>query len=131
MRSPAAPLRDIVSIEGGSSSNGCTDDGGPDDIRRTRLMSQRTIVLVALALTIAAPCAASAQTEPTSPIPDVRTTATAERSVRPDVATFSLSFNASGRTPLAAGQAVAARADSIRRSLIRLGIPRDSLVSGY
>lgn len=60
---------------------------------------------------------------------EVRTSATAERSVRPDRATLTLSLSAPGRTPSLAGRAVAARADSIRNALVALGIPRDSLVS--
>lgn len=71
-----------------------------------------------------------AQTSTSSPSPEVRTAATAERSVRPELASVTFSFNAIGPTPLAAGRAVAARADSLRRALQALGIPRDSLVSG-
>lgn len=67
---------------------------------------------------------------PAPPAPEVRTAATAQRSVRPDLASVTFSFSASGPTPLAAGRAVAARADSLRRALQALGIPRDSLVSG-
>ena len=60
---------------------------------------------------------------------EVRTVATAERRVRPDFATVTLRFNAERESPRAAGAAVAAQADSLRRALGALGIPRDSLVS--
>jgi uncharacterized protein len=62
--------------------------------------------------------------------PEVRTTGTAERSIRPDRATFTVSFSALGASPKEAGSRVAARADSLRRAYGALGIPRDSLVSG-
>jgi uncharacterized protein YggE len=63
-------------------------------------------------------------------VPTVQTAATAQRNVRPDVAILTLSFSALGRTPAAAGEALASRADGIRRALQGLGIPRDSLLSG-
>jgi len=60
----------------------------------------------------------------------VRTSATARRDIRPDQASFTLQFTADGRTPAEAGQRLAARADSVRRALMALGIPRDSMVTG-
>jgi uncharacterized protein YggE len=60
----------------------------------------------------------------------VQAAATVERSVQPDVAILTLNFSARGRTPAAAGDALASRADSIRRALQALGIPRDSLLTG-
>ena len=61
---------------------------------------------------------------------DVRTAATAHRSVRPDQAVFTLQFTADGPTPIQAGQRLAARADTVRRALMALGIARDSIVTG-
>lgn len=61
--------------------------------------------------------------------PEVRTAATAERSVPPDLATVTLQFWAQGATPREAGRRVAAKADSLRQALATLGIPRDSLVN--
>lgn len=90
-------------------------------------------VRLALALVACtAPVATSAQaTRADTPIvPEVRTSAVGERSVLPDLATVTLRFSATGRTPLDAGRAVAARADSLRRALQAIGIPRDSLVTG-
>lgn len=73
---------------------------------------------------------APAQEAHAGPAPaELRTSATAQRPVRPDVATITLDFTALGFTPQDAGRHVAARADSLRRGLQALGIPRDSLVS--
>lgn len=90
-------------------------------------LARQTLILSLLALPV---LGAEAQSDSASRLPEVRTSATAERSVRPDLAIVTFSFNATGPTPLAAGRAVAARADSLRRALQALGIPRDSLVSG-
>jgi len=87
-----------------------------------------TIWLVPLVLTAAPPVRAQSDSTPTRP--EVRTTGVAERSARPDLAVITFSFSAPGRTPMAAGQAVAARAERFRRALQALGIPRDSLISG-
>lgn len=63
------------------------------------------------------------------PPSEIRTSATARRFVRPDFATVKLSFTADGSTPQEAGRALAARADSLRRALGKLGIPKDSLIT--
>lgn len=63
-------------------------------------------------------------------VSEVRTVGTAQRSVRPDLAVVTLEFSAVGANPREAGQRVAARADSLRRALHAIGIPRDSLVTG-
>lgn len=81
-------------------------------------------VLAVLALT----SGASAQEGRQNP-GEVRTTATAHRSVRPDLAIVRLSFSAKAGTPREAGRALAARADSLRRALMAIGIPRDSLIT--
>jgi uncharacterized protein YggE len=65
-----------------------------------------------------------------SGVSEVRTVGTAQRTVRPDLAVVTLEFSAVGASPREAGQRVAARADSLRRALYEIGIPRDSLVSG-
>src|SRR5438093_3341535 len=73
---------------------------------------------------------APAQARPDRPeTPEVRTTATVQRSVQPDLATVTLQFTAEGATPAQAGSRLASRADSLRRALATLGIPRDSLVN--
>ncbi len=72
----------------------------------------------------------AAQTTAGAPdTPQVRTAATVQRSVQPDLATVTLEFAADGATPSEAGARLAARADSLRRALGTLGIPRDSLVN--
>ncbi len=81
-------------------------------------------VLAALLL-LAAPSVVAAQTDTA----EVRTAATARRSVRPDHAVFTVQFTAEGLTTAEAGRNLAARADSVRRALMALGIPRDSLVT--
>src|SRR2546426_11211795 len=73
---------------------------------------------------------APAQTRPDRPeAPEVRTAATVQRSVQPNLATVTLQFTAEGSTPGEAGRHLASRADSLRRALATLGIPRDSLVN--
>src|SRR5213596_2239363 len=70
-------------------------------------------ILVAGVLAVSG-TAAPAQTRPDRPeTPEVRTAATVQRSVQPDQA----------------GSRLASRADSLRRALATLGIPRDSLVN--
>lgn len=82
-----------------------------------------------------AAAAASAQ-EPTTapartltPIPEVRTSVTVERAVRPDLAIVSIGYSADARTVREAGRMLAVRADSLRRALQAVGIPRDSTVT--
>ena len=100
----------------------------PFEVRHRRLLA----LLFLAPLAPLAPLAAQERPagDDDSRVPEIRASATAERHVRPDLAVISFSFTAEGSTPLRAGQAVAARADSIRRALQGLGIPRDSLVSG-
>src|SRR3989442_11484018 len=86
-------------------------------------------ILVAGVLAVSG-TAAPAQTRPDRPeTPEVRTTATVQRSVQPDLATVTLQFTGEGATPAQAGSRLASRADSLRRALGTLGIPRDSLVN--
>src|SRR5947199_8718108 len=74
--------------------------------------------------------AAPAQTRPDRPeTPEVRTAATVQRSVQPDLATVTLQFTGDAATPAQAGSRLASRADSLRRALATLGIPRDSLAN--
>jgi uncharacterized protein len=63
-------------------------------------------------------------------VSEVRTVGTAQRSVRPDLAVVTLEFSAVGASPREAGQRVSALADSLRRALHAIGIPRDSLLTG-
>jgi uncharacterized protein YggE len=75
------------------------------------------------------PCRMHAQSI-VSGTPEVRSVGSAQRSVPPDLAVVTLQFSAVGASPQQAGKRVAARADSLRRALHRIGIPRDSLVTG-
>lgn len=78
---------------------------------------------------IAAPVPTVAQDKPPAP-PQVYTAATVTRSIRPDLAVITVRFSAEGESPIEAGASLALRADSLRRALQSLGIPRDSLISG-
>lgn len=59
----------------------------------------------------------------------VRTVGTAIRHVAPNLAIVKLNFLAEGRSPKEAGHRLAVRADSLRRALMSIGIPRDSLAT--
>jgi uncharacterized protein len=89
----------------------------------------RLAALCAAALVIA-PDAAPAQVPgPDSAHSQVRTVATAVRHVPPNLAIVKLTFTAEGRSTREAGKHLAARADSLRRALVAIGIPRDSLAT--
>jgi uncharacterized protein len=59
----------------------------------------------------------------------VQTVGIAVRRVAPNLAIFRLNFIAEGRSTREAGQRIAARADTLRRAMANLGVPRDSLVT--
>ena len=61
--------------------------------------------------------------------PQIQTSASATRSVPANQATLTLQFTAEDSTPALAGRRLALRADSVRRTLTALGIPRDSLIT--
>ena len=75
------------------------------------------------------PALVGAQSPERPDTPEVRTAATADRSVQPDLAIVTLEFAAQGTTPSQAGRRLAAKADSLRQALATLGIPRDSMVN--
>lgn len=83
---------------------------------------------LALLAAAALPDRAAAQ-EAQRPPSEIRTSATAKRFARPDLATVRLAFASGGETPMAAGRALAARADSLRQALQKIGIPGDSLIT--
>lgn len=60
---------------------------------------------------------------------EVRTGFTARRSIRASQASMTVQFTADGATPAKAQARLALRADSVRRALEALGIPRDSIVT--
>jgi uncharacterized protein YggE len=89
----------------------------------------RTVAILTLVLALPA-AAAAQQAEPTTPLPEIVSSASAERPVVANLAVLTVRFSRDGATPLAAGHNVALAADSLRRSLGRLGIPRDSIANG-
>ena len=91
--------------------------------------AHRKIIILIWGLIASGPLGAQASPAGAGPA-EAHTVASAQRSVRPDLAVFTITFTGTGRTPRGAGQAVAARADSLRRSLETLGIPHDSLMTG-
>jgi hypothetical protein len=91
----------------------------PGEDRMYRVTVGRSVWLIAL-IWIAA--AASAQEIPDSA--EVRTSGTAVRTTRPDLATFTVQLAAMGATPREAFGNVTERAHAIRDALVGLGIPR-------
>ncbi|HSE45266.1 MAG TPA: SIMPL domain-containing protein, partial [Gemmatimonadales bacterium] len=81
------------------------------------------------ALTTAGSTGGLAQARPADTA-EVRTVATAQRSIPPDRAKLTLQFTADGSTALEANQNLARRTDSVRRALATIGIPRDSILNG-
>ncbi len=65
-----------------------------------------------------------------APPPEVKTAATAERSVPADLARITLTFSREGRSRADAGARLAAKMDSVRRALEALGVSRDSMFTG-
>jgi uncharacterized protein YggE len=61
--------------------------------------------------------------------PEVRTAATAVRHVPPNLAVLRLNIAGEGRTVRDAGRRLAQGADSLRRALMSLGVPHDSLLT--
>lgn len=61
---------------------------------------------------------------------EISTSAAATLTLPPNLATISIEFTARGRSPRDAGRAAAERATAIRRALIAIGIPKDSLPTG-
>jgi uncharacterized protein YggE len=59
----------------------------------------------------------------------VRTVGSSTRHVAPNLAIVRINFLAEGRTTQEAGRRLAARADTLRRALMKIGIPRDSLAT--
>lgn len=96
-------------------------------------MNQRQLFATASLLTISAVGTSSsmaAQANRADSLqPQVRTVASAIRNVTPNLAIVRLNFTAVGRSAKQAGRKLAARADSLRRALVSLGLSRDSLVT--
>jgi uncharacterized protein YggE len=96
-------------------------------------MKIRRLIGVALLLTavlFGASSSTSAQVAgPDTVHSQVRTVGTAVRRVPPNLAIVKLSFVAEGHSAREAGRRLAARADSVRRALMSIGIPRDSLAT--
>jgi uncharacterized protein YggE len=89
---------------------------------------QRLKLSVAIASLALIAANASAQTaQPSQPAGEVRASGTATVGIEPDLALVTVQYSASGRTPAAAGKAAAARADAIRKAIVAVGIPYDSI----
>jgi len=88
----------------------------------------RALIFAGVLASVGAPARAQARPDRRES-PQVRTAATVQRSVQPDLATVTLQFTGDGGNPAQAGRRLASRADSLRRALAALGIPRDSLVN--
>lgn len=73
--------------------------------------------------------AAAQSTSGDSLRPEVRTVATAVRHVAPNLAVMRLNIAGEGRTVKDAGRRLALGADSLRRALMGLGVPHDSLLT--
>ena len=96
-------------------------------MRVTRLYELPALIAIGV---LAGHSSASAQTAPQDTArAQVRVVGTGQRHVAPDLALVKLSFVAEGRTPREAGRRVGMRADSLRRALTSIGIPRDSLTT--
>lgn len=71
----------------------------------------------------------SAQQAVVTEVPEITASASAEQSVRPNLAVVTLRFSRTGLTPSAAGRNLALATDSLRRALRPLGIPADSVIN--
>jgi uncharacterized protein len=67
--------------------------------------------------------------DPPSPPSQIRTSATATRSVPPDLAVATFEFSARGRTLGEAARAAGTTRDAIRRALTKAGVPGDSILT--
>jgi uncharacterized protein YggE len=84
---------------------------------------------VLASISIGAFRSAAAQVTVNTERPEVRTVATAVRHVPPNLAVLRLNIAGDGRTVKDAGRRLAQGADSLRRTLMSLGVPRDSLLT--
>lgn len=94
------------------------------NVRRSVL----TILILVAALWSTASVAAQSTTDD-SVRPEVRTVATAVRHVPPNLAVMRLSIAGEGRTAKDASRRLALGADSLRRALMSIGVPHDSLLT--
>jgi uncharacterized protein len=67
--------------------------------------------------------------DPSSPPSQIRTSATATRSVPPDLAIGTFEFSARGRTAGEAARAAGTTRDAIRQALTKAGVPEDSILT--
>jgi uncharacterized protein YggE len=96
-------------------------------------MAIKSPILLALAIATATPLAPSQRLgaqgiqQTAQPAGEVRASGVATVGVEPDLALVTIQYSAGGRTPALAGKAAAARADVIRRAIVAIGIPHDSM----
>jgi len=94
------------------------------------LLLHRPIIVFASVAMVPADAVTQARADRPAPeVPEVRTAATVQRNVQPNLATVTLQFSADGSSPKEAGRHLASRVDSLRQALATLGIPRDSIVN--
>ena len=94
-------------------------------------MNSRCVRLIgALAFPLLTGAAQAQATDVRPSTPEVRTSATVQRSVRPNLATVTLNITATAGSARAAGERLALRVDSLRRALGGIGILSDSIVTG-
>ena len=92
------------------------------------------VISVVISVLVASGCAAHPQMSEQLAAPQMPAVAHASGvaviHVPADLATVTIQFTASGRTPRAAGMAAAQRANAIRDALVAVGVPRDSIPTG-
>jgi uncharacterized protein len=90
----------------------------------TAVLATTVLLLPVSVRNVAGQSAAAAAT-----VPEIVTSASAERPVQADLAVVTLRFSRDGVTPVDAGRNLAVAADSVRRALGRLGIAPDSVIN--
>ena len=92
-------------------------------------VSQPLVAMLIIANSVTSVSLFAQRVSSDSSLPEVRTVASAVRHVPPNLAIMRLNVAGDGRTVRDAGRHLAARVDSLRRAMVSLGIPRDSLIT--
>lgn len=93
------------------------------------MMTRRLVHLVVACLMVGVAGPSEGQ-DSIPDVPEIRTSGTARRTVRPDWATVTLQFHETDSTPAATMRRLSRRTATVHRALRDLGIPPDSLVIG-
>jgi uncharacterized protein YggE len=96
---------------------------------RTNSSRIHALTIGAVLLSAANPLATSQRlhAQGATPAGEVRASGFATVGLEPDLAIVTVQYTASGKTPAIAGKAAAARADAIRKAIVALGVPYDSI----